>query len=67
MTLSTSRISTSRSELTNITQTGFWISVDDQEYFIPFADYPAFKDAIVGQIYKVKRIGPGSFIGKNWI
>ena len=61
MTLSTSGIDTSQNEVTNITQTGFWLLVDDKEYFVPFADYPAFKEATVEQIYKVKRIAPGSF------
>ncbi len=35
--------------------------VDDREYFVPFADYPAFKDATVAQIYNAQRLGPGQF------
>ncbi len=65
MTLSTSGISTSQSEVTNISQTGFWLLVDDKEYFVPFADYPAFNEATVEQIYKVKRIAPNSFYWKE--
>lgn len=61
MTLSTGGINTSQSEVTNITQTGFWLLVDDKEYFVPFADYPAFREATVEQIYKVKHIAPNAF------
>ena len=61
MNLSTNGIDTSHSEVTNITQTGFWLLVDDKEYFVPFTDYSAFNEATVEQIYRVKRIGPGSF------
>jgi hypothetical protein len=61
MTLSTNGIGTSQSEVTNITQTGFWLLADDKEYFVPFSNYPAFHEATVEQIYRVKRIAPNSF------
>ena len=48
--------STSLSNVTNIVQIGFWILIDDKEYFIPFKDYPVFMDATIGQIYNVKRL-----------
>ncbi len=48
-------------EVTDIIQAGFWLLVDDKEYFVPFVDYPAFHEATVEQIYKVKRIAPNSF------
>lgn len=63
MTLQMSGTSTSHNEVTNISQTGFWLLVDDKEYFVPFNDYPEFKQATIEQIYKVKRIGPDAF---NW-
>lgn len=49
-------IDTSASEVTNITQHGFWVLVDDREYFVPFSDYPVFKQATVAEIYAVQRI-----------
>jgi len=49
------------SEVTNITATGFWPLVDDREYFVPFADYPIFPSATIGQIYNLRRIGPTQF------
>ena len=51
----------SASEVTNISAFGFWMLVDDREYFVPFADYPQFLGATVAQIYAVERIGPTQF------
>ena len=48
-------------EITSISALGFWLLVDDREYFVPFADYPAFKDATVAQIYNLQQLGPGQF------
>jgi hypothetical protein len=49
------------SSVTNISEFGFWLLVDDKEYFVPFADYPAFQYATVAQIYAVQQIGPAQF------
>lgn len=49
------------SEVTNISAQGFWLLVDDREYFVPFAHYPAFRSATVPQVYAVQRIGPEQF------
>lgn len=49
---------TSVSEVTNIGPHGFWLLVDDREYFVPFQDYPVFRSATVAQIYAVERIAP---------
>ncbi len=45
----------------DITALGFWLWVDDQEYFVPFADYPVFQNATVAQIYGVERLGLTQF------
>ena len=50
---------TSPSEVTNIGNVGFWLLVDGQEYFVPFQDYPAFKQASVVQIFNLQRLSPG--------
>jgi len=54
-------VTTFDSEVTNISAAGFWLLVDDREYFIPFEDYPAFREATVAQIYAVQRVGPTQF------
>jgi hypothetical protein len=38
---------TSVSEVTSIGPHGFWLLVDDIEYFVPFRDYPVFMSATV--------------------
>ncbi len=45
-------------EVTNISVMGFWLLVDNREYFVPFADYPVFKTATMDQIFNIKQIGP---------
>jgi hypothetical protein len=51
----------STSEVTSITALGFWLLVDDAEYFVPFSDYPIFRQATVVQIYHVQRLSPTQF------
>ena len=50
--------STSRVEIANISPHGFWILVDDRELFLPFEDFPWFKNASVAQITSVQRPQP---------
>jgi hypothetical protein len=45
---------TSTVEVTNISQHGIWLLVKDREYFLPFGDFPWFKDAKVSAILDVK-------------
>jgi hypothetical protein len=63
MKMSSSPLGTdiSYSEITNITALGFWLLVDDREYFVPFDDYPDFRDATVAQIYAMRRLSPRQF------
>ncbi len=53
------------SEVTNIASTGFWLLVDDVEYFVPFSNYPAFRQAPVDQIFAVQQIGPRQLYWPN--
>jgi len=57
MTLQTSGVSISHSEVTSIAATGFWFLVEDAEYFVPLDDYPEFKKATVEQIYHFQQRG----------
>jgi len=54
-------IDISHSEITSIGSTGFWLLLDDREYFVPFADYPAFRQATVEQILSVQQLSPTQF------
>jgi len=53
MTFETPGVAISSVEVTNIGLYGFWLYVDGREYFVPFADYPVFKSATIGQILAV--------------
>lgn len=51
----------SYSEITSITAIGFWLLVDDQEFFVPFDEYPDFRNATVAQIYAMRQLSPRQF------
>lgn len=53
--------STSQVEITSITAIGLWIIASDKEYFVPFDDYAAFRQATVEQIVRVEQPAPGQF------
>ncbi len=61
MSLTPPGIDTSRSEVTNISAVGFWLLVDDAEYFVPFSDYPAFRAATIAQIMNAQQLAPRQF------
>lgn len=61
MSLEMPGVVTSDSEVTNISAVGFWLLVDDGEYFVPFDDYPAFQKATVVQIYTMQQLSPTQF------
>lgn len=42
-----------KAEVTNISQHGLWILVGVKEYFLPFQEYPWFKDVKVSSILDV--------------
>ncbi|MBL8378414.1 MAG: DUF2442 domain-containing protein [Burkholderiales bacterium] len=47
-------VSTSPVEVTNISKHGFWLLLDDEELFLPFSEFPWFKNAPVGNIVNVE-------------
>ena len=46
--------STSPAEVTNIDRFGFWLLVEDKEYFLPYGEFPWFRQARVEQILDVE-------------
>ncbi len=49
---------------TNISTFGFWLWVDNREQFVPFEDYPVFREATLAQILNFQRVGPDQF---HWL
>ena len=45
---------TSGVEVTNISTHGFWLLVDRSELFVPFAEFPWFRNATVAQLTTVE-------------
>jgi len=41
-------------EVSHINIRGFWLCVEDKEYFLPYNDYPWFKEAKVKEILNVQ-------------
>ena len=50
--------STSAAEVTNITRHGVWVLVDERELFMPFEDFPWFRDASIDSVLKLERPQP---------
>lgn len=49
---------TSGAEVLNVTPHGFWILVAAEELFLPFDQFPWFRDATIAQISKVALPSP---------
>ena len=52
---------TSGVEVTNISSQGVWLLARGKELFLPYEDFPWFKDASVGAILKVEEPRRGHF------
>ena len=48
--------STSRVEILNVSPHGVWLCAKGKEYFLPYAEFPWFKDARLSEIEHVKLI-----------
>ena len=50
--------STSTAEVTNISKHGFWLLLDGRELFLPFDQFPWFRQATVDSILHLERTTP---------
>jgi hypothetical protein len=50
---------TSTAEVTNISKHGFWMLIDGRELFLPFEQFPWFRQATVEAIPRLERPAPG--------
>ena len=46
--------STLEAEVTQIDRQGIWVLIGDKESFVPFENYPKFRDASVSAIHNVQ-------------
>ena len=45
---------TSAIEVTDVSAEGFWIRLDDEKFFVAFAEFPWFRGASVAQIRRIE-------------
>jgi len=46
---------TSAVEVANVSPHGFWLLVEEVEHFLPFDQFPWFRDATIAQLTEVER------------
>ncbi len=46
-------------EVSQISEHGLWVLVEGQEYFMPFEQFPWFRQATVAAVLKVELLSPG--------
>lgn len=46
--------STSGCEVTNVSPNGFWLLLGDEELFVPFSDFPWFREATIAKLCDVQ-------------
>jgi hypothetical protein len=51
--------STSNAEVTNVSPFGLWILLGSEELYLPYEDFPWFKNATIAQVTHVERPSPG--------
>ncbi|MGA3213950.1 MAG: DUF2442 domain-containing protein [Terriglobales bacterium] len=50
--------SISAAEISNISTHGFWLLIEERELFVPFSDFPWFRDASIGALLQVELPSP---------
>jgi hypothetical protein len=45
---------TSNIEVTNVSTHGFWILLEDKEYFMPFSSFPWFRLAKLDELFNIE-------------
>jgi len=48
--------STSAVEVTNVSGHGFWLLLGNEELFVPFADFPWFRNANIGSLTHLEQL-----------
>ena len=51
----------STAEVTNISPHGIWLLTGEKELFLPYEEFPWFKDAPVGKILSIEEPTPGHY------
>lgn len=54
-------INISGTEVTNVSSHGVWLLSNGKELFLPYKEFPWFKDSSIDQVLNVEEISPGHF------
>jgi hypothetical protein len=57
--------STLEVEITNVSKHGFWLLLGEEELFVPFSEFPWFKDASVAKLTNVEDPHPHHLYGPD--
>ncbi len=52
---------TSAPEVTNISKHGVWLLTNSGEHFLPFSEFPWFRDAPIGHVLNVEEPSPDHY------
>ena len=45
-------------EVTNVSKHGLWLLIENKECFVPFKQFPWFRDATIGELLNVELASP---------
>ena len=45
---------TSKAEITNISVHGIWLLFENREYFLPYSEYPWFREAKISEVQNIQ-------------
>ncbi len=65
MSSRTPRKNISTVEVTNISAHGIWLLTDDKELFMPYEEFPWFKNVTIAQVINVEEPRKGHFYWPN--
>ena len=51
-------MNTSTVELSNVSAHGLWLLIDERELYLPFDQFPWFRDATIAQLARIDRPAP---------
>jgi hypothetical protein len=52
-------------EVSYISQLGVWILINEKEYYMPFVEFPWFRNAEKEHIYNVKEVSPNHYFWED--
>ncbi len=52
-------------EVSHISTYGIWLLTENQEFFLPYDEFPWFQDAKVSDIFAVEQLRRGHFCWRN--